>query len=162
MYSSWALIIWVLLMPLKPARWSYRSVLVFVTLTSPPAVLYAIPVERFMPLEAAQEANAWFLAVVATWRVALLAWYLRSTARLSALAIVVATLLPITLIVVTLSILNLEHVVFNLMAGIEPKDRSPNDTAYIVVMWLAYLSVLATPFLLLIYGWLAYRARRAT
>ena len=51
----------------------------------------------------------WFLGVVATWRVALLAWFLRSIALLPALSIVVATLLPLTLIVVTLTILNLEH-----------------------------------------------------
>lgn len=154
-----ALIIWLLLIPLRPARWSYRSVLIFITLTSPPAVLYAIPVERFMPLEQAQSANAWFLAIVATWRVALLAWFLRNIARLSAAAIVVATLLPITLIVVALTILNLEHVVFNIMAGIKPEERSPNDVAYLVVMAMASFSIMAVPFLLAAYGWLAYKAR---
>jgi len=154
-----AFIIWVLLIPLKPARWSYRSVLVFITLTSPPAILYAIPVERFLSMESAQGMNVGFLAVVATWRVALLVWFLRSIARLSAFAIVVGTLLPLTLIVVALTILNLEHVVFNIMAGIGPEDRSPNDVAYIVVMAMAYLSILVLPFVLLSYAWLAFRAR---
>lgn len=37
---------------LKPDNWHYKRVLTFVTLTSPPALLYAIPVERFMTLEA--------------------------------------------------------------------------------------------------------------
>jgi hypothetical protein len=157
-----ALIIWILLTPLKPARWSYKNVLIFITLTSPPALLYAIPVERFMPLKEAQAANAWFLVVVATWRVALLAWFLRSTARLSLVAIGVATLLPITLILVTLTVLNLEHVVFNIMAGIKPEQRSPNDTAYFVVAGMAFLSIMATPFLLLVYAWLAYRAWRTS
>jgi hypothetical protein len=157
-----ALIIWILLTPLKPARWSYKNVLIFITLTSPPALLYAIPVERFMPLKEAQAANAWFLVVVATWRVALLAWFLRSTARLSLVAIGVATLLPITLILVTLTVLNLEHVVFNIMAGIKPEQRSPNDTAYFVVAGMALLSIMATPFLLLVYAWLAYRAWRTS
>lgn len=41
-----ALILWALLAPLGPANWSYRNVLVFLTLTAPPAVLYAVPVER--------------------------------------------------------------------------------------------------------------------
>lgn len=154
-----AFIIWALLVPLKPARWSYRSVLIFITLTAPPAILYAIPVERFMSLGAAQSANAWFLAVVATWRVALLVWFFRSIARISGLAIVVATLLPLTLIVVTLTMLNLEHVVFNIMAGIKPEERSPNDTAYVVVVVMAFFSLMAAPFLLAAYGWLAYRAR---
>ncbi|MFL6259215.1 MAG: hypothetical protein ACJ76Y_05835, partial [Thermoanaerobaculia bacterium] len=43
-----AVILWLLLAPLRPKNWSYRNVLTFVTLTAPPAVLYAIPVERFM------------------------------------------------------------------------------------------------------------------
>ncbi|MCW8857118.1 MAG: hypothetical protein OQJ95_07115 [Kangiella sp.] len=155
-----ALIIWLLLIPLKPARWSYKNVLIFITLTSPPAVLYAIPVERFMSLDAAQTTNAWFLAIVAMWRVALLVWFLKSLARLSAMKIVVGTLLPLTLIVVVLSILNLEHVVFNIMAGIKPEERSPNDMAYFVVLGMAYFSMMAAPFLLVIYAWLAYDSRK--
>ena len=155
-----ATILWLLLLPLRPARWSFRSVLIFITLTAPPALLYAIPVERFLSLEAAQVANAWFLAVVATWRVALLAWFLRSVAQLRAHVIVVATLLPLTLIVVALSFLNLEHVVFNLMSGIRPEERSPNDTAYYVVLNLAIFSTLATPILLLAYVTMAFNAWR--
>lgn len=155
-----ALIIWLLLIPLKPAHWSYKNVLIFITLTSPPAILYAIPVERFMSLNAAQITNAWFLAIVATWRVALLVWFLKSLARLSAIKIVVGTLLPLTLIVVVLSILNLEHVVFNIMAGIKPEERSPNDMAYFVVLGMAYFSMMAFPFLLVIYAWLAYDSRK--
>jgi hypothetical protein len=155
-----ALVLWVLLAPLRPQRWSYRNVLVFVALTSPPALLYAVPVERFMSLEAAQLANAWFLGVVATWRVALLGWYLRASAGLSAIAVVVATLLPLVLIVFVLTLLNLEHVAFDLMAGIRPEERSANDTAYTVVMMLTYFSMLASPVLLLAYIGLSIRAWR--
>lgn len=157
-----ALIIWLLLLPLKPKHWSYRNVLVFITLTSPPALLYAIPVERFMPLPAAQSVNAWFLAAVAAWRVALLVVFLRQVARLTGTAIVVAALLPLVVIVVALTALNLEHVVFELMSGIRPEDRSANDRSYEVVLMIAYFSVHAAPFLLAAYAWLAYRARRAT
>lgn len=158
---SLALILWLLLLPLKPKLWSYRNVLVFVTLTSPPAVLYAIPVERFMSLAAAQAANAWFLGVVATWRVALLIWFLRRLAGLSGVTVVVATLLPLSLIIVALAAFNLEHVVFELMAGIRPEQRSPNDTAYGIVTVLAFFSIIAAPVLLVAYGYLAYRARKA-
>jgi hypothetical protein len=135
--------------------------LVFVTLTSPPAVLYAVPVERFMSLHAAQSANAWFLAIVATWRVALLVWFLHQLAGLKGLAIVVATLLPLSLIVVALAALNLEHVVFALMSGIRPEERSPNDLSYGIVTGLALFSFLASPFLLIAYFWLAFRVRAA-
>ena len=156
---SLAFILWVLLVPLKPARWAYRNVLVFVTLTSPPALLYAIPVERFLSLSAAQSANAWFLAFVATWRVALLFWFLRRLAGLKGFTIVVATLLPLALIVVVLTAFNLEHVVFELMAGLRPEQRSANDLSYGVVTILAVFSVLASPFLLAAYVWSIYRAR---
>lgn len=140
-------ILWVLLAPLRPANWSYRNVLVFVTLTSPPALLYALPVERFMPPVQAALANAWFLALVATWRVGLLGVFLRRVARLPWLQVVVATLLPLALIVVALAILNLEHVIFDLMAGIREEDKSSNDAAYSIVIGLAYLSFISAPFL---------------
>lgn len=155
-----ALILWALLIPLKPSHWSYRNVLVFISLTSPPAILYAIPVEQFISLDAAQAANAWFLGVVATWRVALLVWFLRSLARLPALSIAVASLLPLTLILVALTALNLEHVVFSIMSGIRPEDVSPNDAAYTLVVVITFLSIWAFPVLLLAYAWLVYRARR--
>lgn len=48
----------------------------------------------------------------------------------------IATLLPLTLIVVALVELNLEKVVMNLMGGI--RSASPNDAAY-VVLWLISL-----------------------
>jgi hypothetical protein len=158
-----ALVIWLIVIPLRPERWSYRSVLVFVTLTSPPALLYAIPVERFMTLGDAQTMNAWFLAGVAAWRVALLVWFVWSVARISGMALVVATGLPLALIVVTLTMLNLEHVVFRLMAGMGPDERSANDGAYFVVMVLGFLSTFAAPTLLAVYLWLclqAWRGRR--
>lgn len=155
-----ALIVWLLIAPLKPRHWSYRNVLLFVTLTAPPAVLYAIPVERFLAVEDAVRANVWFLAVVATWRVALYAVFLRRTGGLSGPATVVGTLLPLTIIVVALTALNLEHVVFNLMGGLRPEDTSANDGAYFVVLVLSVLSVTIAPVVLLAYGILAYLAFR--
>lgn len=154
-----ALVVWILIEPLRPRNWHYRNVLTFITLTSLPALLYAIPVEKWMPLAQAQATNAWFLAVVATWRVALLVVFLRRVADLSGFAIFVATLLPLVLIVVTLTALNLEHVVFAIMAGVRPEDRSGNDLAYGIVATLALFSVMAAPFLVVAYGWLVYRAR---
>lgn len=158
---SLSLVLWLLLWPLRPRRWSYRNVLVFLTLTSPPALLYAIPVERFMSLPAAQSINAWFLAVVAIWRVALLVVFLRRIGGLSGAAIAVASLLPLVVIVVALTALNLEHVVFNIMAGIAPEQRSPNDLSYTVVMTIALFSMLAAPFLLLGYFWQVFIAGSA-
>lgn len=155
-----AFVIWAMLIALRPKNWSYLNVLLFVTLTSPPAVLYAIPVEKFMTAEAAVSANIWFLAIVATWRVALYAVFLRRMAGLSVAGVIVGTLLPMAIIVVTLTILNLEHVVFNLMGGTRRDERSVNDGAYEVVVTLSMLSVLLAPILAAAYGVLVYRSRR--
>jgi hypothetical protein len=146
-----ALFVWLLLLPLRPKNWSYRNVLLFLALTAPPAVLYAIPVERFMTLNNARAANAWFLALVAAWRVALLVVFLRRTAKLSGGATAVATLLPISAIVLALSLLNLEHVVFNLMGGFRDQTESGNDTAYLIVSFLSIFAFLAAPVLAIIY-----------
>ena len=110
-----------------------------------------------MPLETAQLANVCFLAVVAIWRVALLLKYLKHVAGLSGLCVLVATLLPLTLIVSGLSALNLEHVVFKIMAGLEDHEKSANDGAYIILLLITYFSVLASPVLLSIYGWFIYK-----
>lgn len=155
-----AFILWLLILPLKPANWRYKNILLFVSLTSPPAILYAIPVERFMSLQSAQLANVWFLAVVAIWRVALLLKYLKSVARLSGLCVGVATLLPLTLIVAVLAALNLEHVVFKIMAGLEDHEKSANDGAYIILVIITYFSVMASPVLLSLYAWLIHKRRK--
>lgn len=142
-----SLILWLLLAPLRPKNWAYRNVLLFVTLTASPAVLYAIPVELFLPPDEAALTNALFLAVVATWRVGLLGVFLRRVARLGWVTLLVATLLPLAIIVVALAMLNLEHVMFELMAGIKPGDESSNDTAYGIVFMLAIFSYVSSPFL---------------
>ena len=145
-------LLWAILSPLRPNSWKYRNVLLFVALTSPPAVLYAIPVERFMSPDAAMAANGWFLEIIAAWRVALLGSFLIRVGGLKPMAALVGTLLPLRLIVITLTVLNLEHVVFNFMGGFRSEDQSSSDIAYEIVMMLSMLSCLALPFLLVGYG----------
>jgi hypothetical protein len=154
-----AAFLWAIVRPLTPRPWSYRGVLIFVTLTSLPALLYAIPVEKFMTLENAQSANVIFLAVVAAWRVALLMVFLRRAAGLSALGVAVAGLLPIALIVTALVFLNLERAVFDIMGG--NREQTQNDAAYIVLIFISVLSVVASPILLILYGVLMHRAERS-
>ncbi len=158
------LIVW----PLRPANWEFRGVLVFVGLTSLPAVLYAVPVERFLDLNTAKTVNAWFLGIVAAWRVALLLRYLLVSAKLGWIPVVIVSVLLLSGIVVTLSLLNLEHVVFDLMAGIRDEDASANDVAYVIVVTLAFSSIYAFPVALLayvgavVYRWRAHRYRGAS
>jgi hypothetical protein len=135
-----SLFLWLIVWPLRPRHWSYFKVLTFVTLVSPPAVLYAIPVEKFLNLDTANAINAGFLGIVATWRVALLIFFLRRLGELNWFSTIVAALLPLTLVVVTLATLNLDKVVFDLMGGIT--ERSGNDAAYGVLILLSWLSIL--------------------
>ena len=158
-----SLFLWLLIWPLRPQNWSYRNAVTFVSLVAPPAMLYAIPVERWFTLSAATKINILFLAVVATWRVALLVFYLRRYARLEPLAVGIAAILPLTVIVVTLTALNLERAVFEVMAGID-SNPTANDGAYAVLFLLSAFSFLA--FLPLLTGYVvlviaALRKKRA-
>lgn len=97
--------IWIIVYPLRKQHWHYFQIVTFVSLVSLPAILYAIPVERFMSLEAARKANVWFLQIVALWRVALLIVFLKRYAQLNIAETIVATLLPLTIIVAALTFL---------------------------------------------------------
>ena len=142
-----AFLLWAICRPLAPLGLPFRRVVGFVALTSLPAVLYAVPVERFLSASAARSANAIFLAVVAAWRVALLVVFMKRSAGLSNDCLIVGTLLPLALVVCALAGLNLEHAVFQFMA--RPGDRlppTPNDLSYLVVLMLAFAAqVLCIP-----------------
>ncbi|MFL6263304.1 MAG: hypothetical protein ACJ76Y_26715, partial [Thermoanaerobaculia bacterium] len=79
-------------------------------------------------------------------------------ARLPWLQLIIATLLPLAIIVVSLAILNLEHVLFDLMAGIRDEDKTANDMAYSIVFYLAYLSFISAPILGIAYVVCVFRA----
>ena len=153
-------ILWLAFKPLAPERVSYFGIAKFVALTAAPAMLYAIPVERFMSIEAAVSINIWFLVAVATWRVALLAFFMLRALRFRWYEALFAGLLPLTAIIVILTALNLERAVFEIMGGIDPQARTANDGAYQVLWMLSFLSVTAAPLFLV--GYLACVVRRIT
>jgi hypothetical protein len=150
-------LLWLVLWPLKPRNWRYFNVLVFVTLTAPPAFLYALP-GRFLAGDALSEAKAWLLALVAIWRVALLWRYLRGSAGLKGVALITALALPLTLVVTALVILNLDRAVFEIMGGVTA--HTADDNAYLLLIMIDYCAVLASPVLLALYGWYCWRAWR--
>ena len=145
-----AAFLWLLLWPLRPARWSFLNVAAFIAAVAPPALLYAIPVERFLPLPTARSINFWFLAVVATWRVVLYVLFLWRAAELRWIRLISAATLPLTVIVVALTALNLEHVVFNIMAG-NTQPETAADTAYKVLFVLTIWSFVVAPIALVLY-----------
>jgi hypothetical protein len=153
-----SLFLWLIVWPLRPRNWSYFRVLVFVSLVSPPAILYALPVEKFYSLDTANSLNVLFLAIVAAWRVALLVFFLRRLGELDGFSIVVATLLPLTLIIVTLTVLNLEKAVFDFMGGV--REGTASDASYGILFLLSSFSILLFLPLLLCYLALIVTARR--
>lgn len=157
-----SLFLWLMMWPLKPNNWNYRNVLTFVGMTAPLGFVYAVPVERWFTLETAQAINAWFLAGVILWRVALLITYLKRSAGFGVWTGIFATLLPLVVIIAVLTFLNLERVVFNIMGGIADEDRTGNDVAYEIMMGVTFLSVYAAPLFLAFYiSLVCFRRRKA-
>lgn len=153
--------LYLVLLPLRPERWSFVHLLTFLSLTALPALLYAIPVERGMDLASARAVNAWFLGIVAVWRVAMLARYLSVWTGLSGSVLAAALLLPLALVVVALTMLNLEKAVFDVMAGLR-EDGSPGDVAYLVLFLLTTGSFVLSPILALLYGFAVWRRVKRT
>lgn len=147
-----ALLLWLVGKPLAEKPWTYNHVLIFVTLTAAPGIIYAIPVERFLSLDFANLANALFLAIVAAWRVLLWFQFLSRYAMLRMFSRVIVTFLPLTGIVAVLAVLNLEHAVFDIMSGIR-KEGTAHDEAYAIVVILALYSLMLIIPLLLLYIW---------
>lgn len=156
-----ALVLFLVAWPLGPRSWSYRHVLTFVSLTAPPALLYAIPVERLVSMPVATQLNLWFLLVVAVWRVALLVFYFMRHAALGWWRTLVAVLLPLSSIVIALSMLNLSRGVVEIMGGL--RDPSADRLANEIVLMLGLLAFMAAGPLLVAYlvgigiAWLARR-----
>jgi len=153
-------IIWLIVKPFRVKRWNYFRVLTFVSLTSFPAVFYAIPVEKFVSLPVANKINVWFLAVVALWRLLLLFYFLRVFAQLSRLNVFTLALMPMCAIISVLTMLNLHRVVFNIMGGV--RNATPHDDAYTVLMGLTVVSMIMVIPLIVLYVHGIIKIRRPT
>ncbi|MCY1528807.1 hypothetical protein D9M68_639260 [compost metagenome] len=153
-----AAFIWIILKPYRIKDWSYFTILTFISLTSFPAIFYAIPVERFFSVQTANGMNVCFLAVVAVWRLRLLYYFIKHFTRLSEGNIITVTLMPICLIISILTILNLHRAVFEIMGGI--RNPTPHDASYLILMLLTGLSMALTLPLLMAYGVGIYKSRR--
>lgn len=153
-----SLFIWLIIAPFRIKHWTYFRLLTFVSLTSFPAIFYAIPVERFFTIEIANTVNVWFLAIVAVWRLLLLLKFIKRFTMLSSLNITVVTLLPMCLIISVLTVLNLHRVVFNIMGGV--RNPTPHDGAYLVLLFLTSISLILVIPLLVLYGVGLYNHRK--
>lgn len=153
-----AAFIWLMITPYKIKDWNYFKVLTFISLTSFPAAFYAIPVEKFCTIQLANKINVWFLAIVAFWRLCLLFRFLKVFTRLDISDIVTITFMPVCVIISVLTMLNLHHVVFNIMGGV--RQPTPHDASYGVLMVLTGFSMLAVIPLLFSYIFSIYQRRK--
>jgi len=150
-----AFFIWNLLLPWKIENWNYWNLLTFISFTSLPAILYATPVEKFFDISTSSVINAYFLLIVAVWRVALLVFYLIRFARLSIFQTIIATFLPLAAIVTGLTFLNLSRGVIQIMGGF--REPTSNDTVYRIVTDLTILSFNFVIPLFVCYLFIVYR-----
>jgi hypothetical protein len=153
-----AAFIWLIILPFSLSSWKYFTVLTFVALTSFPAILYAIPVERFYTLAQANKINVWFLGIVALWRLCLLFYFLKKFTGLSIGNIFTVTLMPICVIISALTALNLHRVVFNIMGGM--RNPTAHDSSYFILMILTTISAILVLPLVIAYGIGIYNVRK--
>lgn len=149
-----AAMLWIVGLPMRIKGWSYAGMLLFVCMTSAPALLYAIPVERFLAPSAAEDVNFWFLFVVAAWRLLLLMRFFAVPCELGGGGVIV-TLLPVSLIVIGLVALGLHQRTFAIMAHADAA-RPPHAGATDAVMSMVWASAIAAIPLLIAYAVMAW------
>lgn len=122
---------------------SYRQFLGLYWMTAPLAWFYGIPVETFLPPEAATNANLWLLGLVSLWRVILV---VRVIAVLFSAWIV--TVLPVVLLfadsVVLLLFATFPQPVIELMGGV--RDSQSQLTVKMVTQFAGLMGTLTYPF----------------
>jgi hypothetical protein len=150
-------LVWLLVLPLKPQRSSYRQLLTFLALMSPVALLYAIPVEMMFDPRTAQFINIGFLGAISAWRVSLLGFYLGRLVGLPRAAAAVGTLLPILTVMIGLAAANAQHQVFSEMARVSPDG--PAAFTWTIEVMTSSVIALFTP--VLAAYWLVGRTRWA-
>lgn len=126
--------------PLKPRNWSYGRVLTFVSLTSFPAAVYAIPVERWTDMATAQLLNVLFLLFVATYRISLYVSFLKRSSGLDGFTAFVATALPIMAIVSVIVLSGHARIVFDIMGGLGTTTPTVDDAVNGILLFITGLT----------------------
>ncbi len=146
---------------LVPRHEGHMRTAAYVSLTSLPAAIYALPLERWMELEQARTGNVAMLAVVAAWRVALYVYLLRRIAGFPIYTTIVTTLLPLAVIICFVTISGTQFRVLSIMTGVtvDPPPPSTAETRFDIIASLSCLSLVLTPVLVIL--WLILFERRS-
>jgi hypothetical protein len=146
-----ATVLWLFLLPLRTGPLPWRHVLTLVTLTAPPAAIYAIPVERWMSVEDAIGVNMGFLAVVASWRVAIVVVWMRRALGFLWRDIAAGLFVPLAGVAWTIAAVNPERAnVIEIMGGVRPP--TPGDGAMEILQGFGCISILLALPMLFVYS----------
>lgn len=146
---SLAAALWMVAYPITLDRMGYRSFLAFVAATSLPGLVYAVPIEQLAGDNAASTYNLNALGFVSLYRVSLLVWFYWKILEIDFGNAVVATLLPISGIVLALTGMGHGARVMDIMGGL--RDRMPKSAMEEVIGLLGCLAWVVGPVCLLIY-----------
>ncbi len=128
-------------LPLSKRRIGYRATLLLVLMTAAPALIYAIPVERWTDMHSAQVLNLNFLLVVASYRVCMFFRFLYSCARMAWFDTILAGLLPLMLIIVLVTFFGLTGKVLDIMGGLHGDENAQSMADDIVFMLTGFSCV---------------------
>ncbi|MCG9895095.1 MAG: hypothetical protein MH204_06435 [Fimbriimonadaceae bacterium] len=154
-------ILWAFTLPFATGALRWTRVLTFVCLTAAPGLIYGIPVEMMMSMEAAQTTNLGFLVIVAAWRVALAIHFLRVGLSLKVVDTLTVLLTPICMMIVGLLITGRAGQVLKVMGGVRDAPATRWDVSDDFLFLLAVLSIPGLAFGILAYlSLLAFRSRK--
>jgi len=130
---------------LKPQHRGLLKTTAYVSLTSLPAAVYALPLESWMELEQARSGNFAMLTVVAVWRVALYVCFLMRIARFKLYTTIVTTVFPLAVVVFLLAVNGLTFHVLQLNTGRADTPISTAESRYEVILYMGILSIYVAP-----------------
>jgi len=150
-----ALLLWIVIRPVAPRPIGYFQTLTFISLTAPPAVLYAVPIQWWVGPVTTIYYNAAALTAVSVYRVALLALFYRRGGQLHIGGTILTILLPLTFILTVLAATRLGTAIASTMGGLRDQALSSAEQLQQqfdqVILNLSGMSLLAFPLVLLIY-----------
>lgn len=146
-----SLFLWLIVLPLRRKELRFLHMFTLVTFTGPLAFVYAIPIEWWTQPDQAALFNAGALAFVATYRVAMLWFFLWRGTQLPAFIATVVVSLPLCIILTVLGVLTVLESIAISMGGIRAGAPTIQDQIDTVISNIAALSFIALPVLFIIY-----------